>query len=1683
MVDSDKFGDIPFEKKSSKKWIPNTNNNNTSQQALDISFEVLNNTLLKFEKTKDWSLIKDEICKKIQPEVLLQSFSMYAHINDHKNWTQSIIRINKLLICLSSYESNSDEDTMLQDYSHTLIDTLITKEMKVVYRALNNMRGAITNPMLRLLQTIVKFGKGKYIDIFISYFDFSLPSLNKILTPHKNELNSNQEKIMDDKQYSNSLRYNFINFFADLLSYAPSILRKDLLTENNKIMVNLSKYISKVDSDECTMLLINTFIEKVINESTFKKATKCKIFHEFLLLNILKKYQLTETSLECKKKIMEFFLLLFTNSELGMVFENSKPWIDVSSADNSNVTINGKKYKLNNKYIFNTVAKFKPWEDEMQLNTLVRILHKIPELVAPYLNQLNYINGTNEPKMTSFWIGQTLTLTRIINLPVPEIVLKVDSETLHEDEDEHNNGNTEFNYSLTTLADIISPPSITLSNLKQYINHDSKFIKHIGCQCIVFILKKLNLIKEFLMNQSSNNTNFVNDLINKIQNKLPDLHEYLKIIDSLYIESGDNTNLMLVSEITLILSLYTNIFTNLNNQVKLNNKNIFNALIAKGSTSDANKQHLSGLELFILDNYMGLQELNDSYKWWNKNNSELSLFTSLLRMAVSSNSDYNSKIVKMLEKLVFTQKVFNKKKILASPINALLESLIQYKDEDMSNIWQLIDECVQRTVTSPYKYIDISVKFELCSPLICCFIEQLSFFSKAASDTIEKKWIISFIKKLYTIGDFGLKTLLFESPVLDSTLAQKIWSEDSKSLSKNVYNLNELCELISSVTLFSKEQLPQAIQIIDLFLQKCSLSEKEKLKNSPIFDKILLTENNSGIITHILDVLRKNGILLNLDGKPEIFKHWLILLGSNDYDLSLNIISHLDKCFFNTMIESLEFDVKNLNNKECLLLVFFKILKFNLIGSKLTNSIVFKILCECGNFLSDDDMNLVLDQIDFSEFIVNSFTLISSRLFLEKIVLNHPVESLKYFKNCYSKKTELNTPMLILFASLLDKIDDDEIVKTITQETFTLLQSNNDEVLPFILPFAANKIDFENLENKEKLISSVCYLVNESTVKFTGPIIKFVTKLITFNTIEFELIKVWYYKTFLFINKKSAIISENEVEESEFLATFNSLSEIMKILDPWVYIPKIILNTSLEIVLLQKWAFKKEIIQFFICLCDKSSNEMLETNKAIQFILNNEKNPFKSKTNKTSTEITSLTSILLSTLYYKNIKLNSDVNIALQFIEHYEGTTTLKDRIFYNIMQSIESHTSVSWTQRIGSWDIIESGQELEQNEVNDDEKLIVKEKELLSINISKQMVIKTVNNFKFIDNKILPQECVPFNKWEKILVDDALYAGANDVIYDTRFIMLLILQNNELVNPIDLNEEDAIQVSRFNYKSLMKSGLFSLILISLSNKGDENSLIAYQILKHMVNTLPKTEEENKILKVDLMVQIYLKKIMFTFHEQNSLTSGDFAPPIYWYMLSQISFIILDPKHFLYEQVYKWVLSKPKLVKYELPIMNIFINFQIKNQDFENLNKCLNWLLRNMTNGLKTIDDINYLKLIKMFEFLLNFSNNCYCNRLTLSNINKFVYNIQKIVNDYSVITRYGVLSLLEAKKYANDFKMSHKNFVTNTEEYKQYLMILQESLNIQELALRFGVQLTSNKRLLKWTEDDGLKMIKRVCK
>lgn len=252
------------------------------------------------------SAVEDEtLSKDYQPLIvffqrgfgaqLVQTWSYYAQVNNHGKFSKTTSLLTKTLRVLSS-------DTSTVTIGSGLIRLILTDYTKVLYRGLNNMRAQLTNPILRLLKQIVNFNNGQHIEELVSYFDFSLPILPRLLVPSKSEL-ANGNSSADSSKHD-SLRFTFIKFWLTLISNASPFVRKELLTENFKIMSNLFKFMNKADSDKLSEHILSVFINDILKEKSFKRTTKTKILNELAASKIHHFYYSSNKNLV--KKAMSF---------------------------------------------------------------------------------------------------------------------------------------------------------------------------------------------------------------------------------------------------------------------------------------------------------------------------------------------------------------------------------------------------------------------------------------------------------------------------------------------------------------------------------------------------------------------------------------------------------------------------------------------------------------------------------------------------------------------------------------------------------------------------------------------------------------------------------------------------------------------------------------------------------------------------------------------------------------------------------------------------------------------------------------------------------------------------------------------------------------------------------------------------------------------------------------------------------------------------------------------------------------------------------------------------------------------------------------------------------------------------------------------------------------------------------
>lgn len=177
------------------------------------------------------------------------------------------------------------------------------------------------------------------------------------------------------------------------------------------------------------------------------------------------------------------------------------------------------------------------------MNTLIKILENVPELVAPYSIFLT-TNGNHDPKMTSYWFGTTLLINKIINLNIPHFMETVDSNVPP---------------STSLVIENILPSLLTKSSLTKSLQYETSIIRQLACQLIVLAFKKLEKVSTLYDKKGWKNEKAV--LLNKFHTRIPELPIFVSTLNNALATNKDNKILPL--SISVIFNYYSKLFPNL----------------------------------------------------------------------------------------------------------------------------------------------------------------------------------------------------------------------------------------------------------------------------------------------------------------------------------------------------------------------------------------------------------------------------------------------------------------------------------------------------------------------------------------------------------------------------------------------------------------------------------------------------------------------------------------------------------------------------------------------------------------------------------------------------------------------------------------------------------------------------------------------------------------------------------------------------------------------------------------------------------------------------------------------------------------------------------------------------------------------------------------------------------------
>ncbi|KAI5951391.1 hypothetical protein KGF54_004465 [Candida jiufengensis] len=1497
---------------------------------------------------------------------LLPIWSYYSSTNNHQEFVETTNKINNIL-----YKINESKNSLLSQ-KQIIIDTykdILINYSKTIYRALTSLKPSSTNPTIRLLNNLISYDYIISVE-FINQFDFSLPVLPKLLVPTKIEIENETNDVY-------SIRSSFLKFYINLCSLSNYINRLDLLS-NFKIIRNIWKYV-EYDTEPTSENLFNFLSTKVLDESNFKKAQKCKILND----NFMYKVQILLTKIK-EPFFMEFMTKLTTDYKNGLVFPNEELWNENSNIG-VEIVINNKTFKIANKLLYTLLTTLKPTNANKEIQFIVKILSSCQELIPPYMNYLvQHGGGYNDPSLTSWWISHTLLYSNVLQISLPQFEMNLEFY--------------KFDAKLITESIVFAPTSkgVSVAGLIS----DKGLIVQLTLQLILYMLIRLEKILNIV--------NVRQELISSVFNSLPDLSSIAQAITK-----NPSSKIIQLTALTII-NKYENLKPNSVSNTSLQK------LISTGVTDIVSKPELNTYDLSILDIYMSLQ--NQDFKWWNKINGQNSFFTTLIKLTTNNNisTNYITKIYQLLNKLTKDKMFFNDN-LLITPILSLIYSI----NSQMSpKFWNMIDETIARCIRTPYKYLDIAhSEYNDLSIFVVALVEQFKFIEQNEDNIY---WLRKFFKYLTIFGN-GKEEL----QKLYKTINEK--ALDSSSTTETASSSQFILDIAFNYS--TKSQISKIIKALkdkiitsDVdFLAVIYLLQQTNDLNNTLFPMIwdyLISSNQKTLDYFTTELVWKsmlnnnksesyNEILKNL---PKVNTKYLASFVCEQIQNQPSNNAY-DKYFW-TLSDEQIISLKDVDNEAITVEFmkrkltvnfdqFWRLIKAN--NNELTSEIIKLNLIE----FTDNELNQVVDELMKTKNltilpdIINRYHNVATQL-LDKNIQNDNL-------NC------------LIAASMIQQ--DLEMPQNFVNSVLSIIEkqlknkdvTNWNQVL-VILSSQENKLE-------EQVLEQIDFKQTLNAI-----FIKYIAK------VPEQKLTNWLHKSVLYITKSFAELDSLTSKFNEFLLSFGDYVLDSKM---WDLVPSSVLNTQIEVIFRSKFIQDEKYLKYIIKLSIIAPRKKIDYEKLFQISLTSLKslNELPTVNNKTLKYYSSF--IIYILFNFDHQKLSTLSNLE-NLLEKYQGLNNIEDQIIKTILKKIESKISKSWILKVSNWEFSELSL---NNDLFQMDNLITKKNNQFIVTLNKGIIQNSLNE----EELVLPPLKSGKELWSQIGLLEI--QNPSTLTYDFEFLIMIILNNEELLKFNKL--EDGTTTTTFNIKNLIDTGILQFIVSNLSNQYQSiTSIILNKILLSLDN------DSNQFFKDKNIFKVYLSIICFTLQQDYKLSD------LTWFIYSQFIPIISNPGHFLYEKACRYLLSHPKLNKFDIPLYNLIF----KAVDTEFYYRELTWLIEVVTQGLKTKDDLVVLN--KFFiESVLNLLNSKIINMKLRTTILSLIYKIQSIDQGSDLlITRFGILSDLQLlSNELNEEKTDDNENIFND----------QLKLNFNEITTRFGV--ADSKRIETWSNFDFRNNLKRI--
>ncbi|RDW24587.1 ribosome 60S biogenesis N-terminal-domain-containing protein [Yarrowia lipolytica] len=1503
------------------------------------------------------------------------------------------------------------------------VKMIMDNHISYVVKALSSHDKAVAMGMIKMLTAIVGFQRGYFSTDLLSEFPSAEPHKYPALEPPRGKDAKNR-----------SIREAMIKFLCTWISNASSLTKTDIMVNRRRLRVQWFRH---MNTDSCKFLSyqLDMLREHILNDEGVSKTSKRMLFNEWSMGLISQRLYRADGSATVAE---EFLLQLGSDAEKGILYPCDAWWVDVLREEKhglrENVSKAGlhiseedmRKFKVNVLDYRNSAllmvlkANIKPWENMPCQRIALRFLENAPEIVEQVMKNEHWLSF--DPKLTTNWVGLVAFFSKFLQLPIPSIV-----ERRAKDRDCP---------PVNTIMESVLPTALATNNLTKGLASETPLIRQFTAQILNLVLKKYQQVQQFLNEQPGWETGasqFREEFLTRFVN-------VQTIFTALNTEKEAG---LLRYNLVFLCSQFGDLFPEVLPKATLPASLLEN--ITASGLSIAEFQHTMNLE----------GKLSMTGLWWKKTASGHSLFSTLLKLCTTDVKTVRQSVAASLTETTLPTMLFQNQ-LSISTLDVLVNSMDLVRDDpaNVDAVLDLIDNCVGRFMTQPFKYLDLIS--EVCkkqqldpnsvviSPFITVLAEQVKFVPEDKRH-LAKTWLQKIFRDACIAGEsWKVMAGLCEQFELDSSLlsASKPLTEKSNKLFWNNESPKELekrnltyfdlaLALEDKQVLAESSALPETpLDVAALTYRSKSFKKSDvasygiKLKMAAMVTPTLrnylaspefFTDNFDDSLIPFYSHLIKSVYEEVPDIKPDFqtaFSGYISDLLKQDSAYKNVFLQHLAWTF--TAGQALEY-VKLLMKK-----------KKDISGG-------LEVLAGVsGGFLSTDEL-VELEKYVRKQCPQNSNT-------LEKILLDNSsaLEKLDHdkiesiLKSCYkvhellpvvtalakmpqaqktlakyvSKGLKKFEPEHLARLVLLVGVPEDEeevdyVSKTMTKYLTTSKNLDNVDIFARVLVLCSSTVF------SDEAVAIVTALTSApKTHGYTQNVGKLVAKLGPGEQLTKYLSKGIINLTKHLMETTEPVIYASALEVAKCLDEIAVSKEI----DFWTQVSAKSINALLE-ALVSRWFHDPVCIRLVHSLVSCATKQ-IEYSKLLQMVLNSDGNVLL--LNRTAGDFTSqvLTATIVQQLYLFDRK-NSNTSVVNGVLRLYEALNTLPDQILLSVLQSMESSGTYNWTQFVFSWATIGDVRDMRVfNIIGND----------IEVTLAAPTILASINNFNPGEKNF--QHNV--DQWNKLSARQQhdYRVEKTDAVYDSSFLMGVIAQRIRKDGQLDI-------------RALVENHYLGFVIASMSSYSVSTLIYCKSLLEAISYCcdLPENKAPFKGL-----VKIMVRKCLYLMAEE----SFERLPCIVAIQMAYIIRGVAAAGSVMYDNIVGIILAGPKIFAGMIPIATRL--FTDTNKDFF---RKLSWGLVTFINGVKTTEDVRLLLKSNFLEQLMSACASPTVSRHIKESVMKLVWSIQKTgEGSMMLVLRHGGLAWNEVL----DGEMAKWS---------------------QATAARYGVTFKDRQKLLAWTNQD----------